>query len=107
MGTQSGRRGGIRLGAAVGAATGPWPTGQPDAVCLVHADLGFLTRGMKSMKKFMLAFVMLGALGIGNAPAGAQNCSPYQTSGPYYATPSWDQKLGYQRFICLTDWNNQ
>jgi hypothetical protein len=62
---------------------------------------------MKSMKKFMLAFVMLGALAIGNAPAGAQNCSPYQTSGPYYATPSWDQKLGYQRFICLTDWNNQ
>src|SRR5206468_5980589 len=60
------------------------------------------------MKKLVLAMVVLGALAFGNEPAGAQNCTSYQTSGPYYATPSWDQKLVYfQRLICLTDWNNE
>jgi len=60
------------------------------------------------MKKLVVALVMLGALAFGNGPARAQNCTSYQTSGPYYATPSWDQKLVYfQRFICLTDWNNE
>jgi uncharacterized protein DUF1566 len=60
------------------------------------------------MKKLVLAMVVLGALAFGNEPAEAQNCTSYQTSGPYYATPSWDQKLVYfLRFICLTDWNNE
>jgi len=60
------------------------------------------------MKKLVLAMVVLGALAFGNEPAGAQNCTSYQATGPYYATPSWDQKLVYfQRFICLTDWNNE
>src|SRR5213592_884355 len=60
------------------------------------------------MKKLVLAMVVLGALAFGNEPARAQNCTLYQTTGPYYATPSWDQKLVYfQRFICLTDWNNE
>jgi hypothetical protein len=59
------------------------------------------------MKK-LVALLVLGALAFGNEPARAQNCTSYQTSGPYYATPSWDQKLVYfQRFICLTDWNNE
>src|SRR3984893_6524811 len=60
------------------------------------------------MKKLALALVVLGALAFGNEPARACNCTSYQTSGPYYATPSWDQKLVYfQRFICVTDWNNE
>src|SRR5437667_9523665 len=60
------------------------------------------------MKKLVLAMVVLGALAFGNEPAGAQNCTSYQATGPYYATPSWDQKLVYfQRFICLSDWNNE
>lgn len=30
-----------------------------------------------------------------------------QTNGPYYATPSWDQKLPVaQRFFVLSNWNN-
>lgn len=29
-------------------------------------------------------------------------------NGPYYATPSWDQKLpGSTRFVVLSDWNNE
>ena len=27
-------------------------------------------------------------------------------TGPYYATPSWDQKLTATRFIVLTDWSS-
>jgi len=31
-----------------------------------------------------------------------------QTNGPYYATPSWDQQLpAAQRFIVLSNWNNE
>src|SRR5438128_985484 len=60
------------------------------------------------MKKLVLVLVMLAALAFANGPARAQNCTSYQTTGPYYAIPSWDQKLMYfQRFICLTDWNNE
>jgi hypothetical protein len=60
------------------------------------------------VKKLVLALVVLGALAFANEPARAQNCTSYQTTGPYYATPSWDQQLVYfERFICLTNWNNQ
>jgi len=27
--------------------------------------------------------------------------------GPYYATPSWDQKLTTNRFVILANWNNE
>jgi len=39
------------------------------------------------------------------APASAQVTST--ANGPYYATPSWDQKLTTNRFVILANWNNE
>ena len=60
------------------------------------------------MKKLVLTLAILGALAFQSGPARAQSCFLSQGLGPYYATPSWDQKIpGAQRFICLVDWNNE
>jgi hypothetical protein len=53
------------------------------------------------------ACAIAAAFGVG-APAWAAS-----GAGPYYATPSWDQKLACStaancpRFVVLTDWNNE
>jgi hypothetical protein len=39
------------------------------------------------------------------APASAQVSTT--ANGPYYATPSWDQKLPTNRFVILANWNNE
>jgi hypothetical protein len=62
------------------------------------------------MRKQMLAatLVLLGALVFTTTLVGAQTVS----NGPYYATPSWDQKLQCDtqatcpRFIVLSNWNS-
>src|SRR5262249_38691548 len=38
-------------------------------------------------------------------PASAQVSAT--APGPYYATPSWDQKLTTNRFVVLSNWNNE
>jgi hypothetical protein len=38
-------------------------------------------------------------------PAQAQISTT--ANGPYYATPSWDQKLTTNRFVILANWNNE
>jgi hypothetical protein len=38
-------------------------------------------------------------------PASAQLSTT--ANGPYYATPSWDQKLTTNRFVVLANWNNE
>lgn len=52
----------------------------------------------------------LGAMAVGlsamlAAPASAQLSTT--ANGPYYATPSWAQKLTTNRFVILANWNNQ
>jgi hypothetical protein len=39
------------------------------------------------------------------APASAQVSTT--ANGPYYATPSWDQKLTTNRFVILANWNGE
>jgi len=39
------------------------------------------------------------------APASAQLSTT--ANGPYYATPSWDQKLTTNRFVILANWSSQ
>jgi hypothetical protein len=39
------------------------------------------------------------------APAAAQLSTT--ANGPYYATPSWDQKLTTNRFVILANWNSE
>jgi hypothetical protein len=39
------------------------------------------------------------------APASAQLSTT--ANGPYYATPSWDQKLTTNRFVILLNWNSE
>jgi hypothetical protein len=56
-----------------------------------------------------LAGLILSALALTCATADAQTVA----NGPYYATPSWDQKIACSspatcpRFVVLADWNHQ
>ncbi len=45
-------------------------------------------------------------LGLGGAAAARAQVST-AGAGPYYATPSWDQKITTGRFVVLTNWNNE
>lgn len=59
---------------------------------------------MKHTLGRILGLLVLGAFAI-VAPEGAQAVT---STGPYYATPSWDQKLpAATRFVVLIDWNNE
>jgi hypothetical protein len=42
---------------------------------------------------------------ISHNPASAQ--VSVSGNGPYYATPSWDQKITTGRFVVLTNWNSE
>jgi hypothetical protein len=55
-------------------------------------------------------FKGLGAIAVGlsamlAAPASAQLST--SANGPYYATPSWDQKLATNRFVILLNWSSE
>lgn len=55
-------------------------------------------------------FKVLGGMAMGlsamlAAPAPAQLSTT--ANGPYYATPSWDQKLTTNRFVILANWNSE
>lgn len=62
---------------------------------------------MKYAWLYIFGFTLLGIIAMGASPAGAASAA-----GPYYATPSWDQKLdcttkaNCPRFIVLSNWNN-
>src|SRR5438477_12772588 len=53
----------------------------------------------------------IGLMSIGLFVGVAMTAVPAQAAtgnGPYYATPSWDQKLATAtRFVVLTDWNSE
>lgn len=56
---------------------------------------------MKNMFRLTVGVLTTGTLALG-VPAQAIN-----STGPYYAEPSWDQKLpASTRFVVLSDWNN-
>lgn len=58
---------------------------------------------MKKTWLYILGFMVMGmiTLGVGQARAAT-------APGPYYATPSWDQKLDAStRFIVLSNWNSE
>jgi hypothetical protein len=56
------------------------------------------------MKKLLLGVLMLSGLALAN---GSVNGQTFQ-NGPYYANPSWDQQIpAAQRFIVLSNWNNE
>jgi Protein of unknown function (DUF1566) len=64
---------------------------------------------MKHALRLTIGLSLLCALAVLAAPAQAQTTA----NGPYYATPSWDQKLQCDtqatcpRFIVLSNWNNE
>ena len=47
------------------------------------------------------------AKAIAAAPATTFAQVSTTANGPYYATPSWDQKLTTNRFVILANWNNE
>lgn len=51
------------------------------------------------------AAMAAGLLAVLAAPAAAQ--VSVTANGPYYATPSWDQKLTTNRFVILANWNSE
>jgi len=59
-------------------------------------------------KLLALGIIVLGMVAFGTSPAAAQTAA----NGPYYATPSWDQKLQCDttatcpRFIVLSNWGS-
>jgi len=63
---------------------------------------------MKHKLLSALGLIVLGMVTLGVIPAEAASAA-----GPYYATPSWDQKLQCDtlatcpRFIVLSNWNNE
>ena len=52
-----------------------------------------------------LGTLAAGLLAVLAAPAAAQLSTT--ANGPYYATPSWDQKLTTSRFVILLNWNSE
>ncbi len=62
---------------------------------------------MQTWQRLSLGLLVLAALALGGGPATAAT-----SAGPYYATPSWDQKLQCDtqatcpRFIVLSNWSN-
>jgi len=57
---------------------------------------------MKQAWLYVCGLLLLGIIVLGASPAGAVSAA-----GPYYATPSWDQKLDAStRFIVLTNWSS-
>lgn len=44
-------------------------------------------------------------LAVASLPASAQLSTT--ANGPYYATPSWNQKLATNRFVVLANWNGE
>jgi hypothetical protein len=58
---------------------------------------------MKHGLTYTIGLIALATAGLTSGPAGAVNAN-----GPYYATPSWDQKLpASTRFVVLTNWNSE
>jgi hypothetical protein len=58
---------------------------------------------MKHGLTHAIGLIALATAGLASGPAGAVNAN-----GPYYATPSWDQKLpASTRFVVLTNWNSE
>ncbi|HKA40714.1 MAG TPA: DUF1566 domain-containing protein [Burkholderiales bacterium] len=53
--------------------------------------------------------LVVGVLGMASAIAQSPASAQVSTSanGPYYATPSWDQKVTTGRFVVLSNWNNE
>jgi hypothetical protein len=58
---------------------------------------------MKRALSSTLALISFGFTTFAVIAAHAQTTAP----GPYYATPSWDQKITTGRFVVLSNWNNE
>jgi hypothetical protein len=58
---------------------------------------------MKHGLTYTIGLIALATAGLTSGPAGAVNAN-----GPYYATPSWNQKLpASTRFVILANWNSE
>jgi hypothetical protein len=60
---------------------------------------------MKKPWNKALAALTAAAFAMLAAPTSAQVSTT--ANGPYYATPSWDQKLTTNRFVILANWNGE
>ena len=58
----------------------------------------------KNTRSIAGAALVAGAVACAS-PASAQLSTT--ANGPYYATPSWDQKITTGRFVVLANWNNE
>lgn len=59
-------------------------------------------------KRQVLIAGFFGLMVVGLSIFAADQVQAADSNGPYYATPSWDQKLpAATRFVVLTDWNDE
>lgn len=64
-------------------------------------------------RRCVVRCLAVGALALGAMTLVANSAQAASGNGPYYATPSWDQKLPCTttstcpRFVVLTDWNSE
>lgn len=62
-------------------------------------------KAMKTRYKVALCIKSAVMMVLVASSASAQTSTT--ANGPYYATPSWDQKLTTNRFVVLANWNNE
>ena len=61
---------------------------------------------MKQCQRWLMRFMAMGVMAVAVSTSGLAQAA--SGNGPYYATPSWDQKLpAATRFVVLTDWASQ
>jgi hypothetical protein len=60
---------------------------------------------MKASSSNVFGMLAAGVFAVLATPATAQ--LSVTGNGPYYAVPSWDQKLTTNRFVILANWNNE
>lgn len=86
-------------------AIGPAAVPEPGRLLLLSLAFafGFWVHRRQTMKPVLFVFAAVAVAALGTGPVGAQTFQ----NGPYYATPSWDQQIpAAQRFVVLSNWNN-
>jgi Protein of unknown function (DUF1566) len=88
--------------AALHDGRGPASSGSKSTCSTIHHTQ---EAAMKASRIKLLGILAAGLVAVLAEPASAQLSTT--ANGPYYATPSWDQKFATNRFVILANWNSE